>query len=57
MNPPTNFPMEFPSCSSNFPPSPTNQLNPGSCANAPIAATTKVNSAIKVAIPTNASIA
>ena len=55
--PPTNLPMALPNCSSILPPSPTNQLNPGSCANAPIAATTNINSAINPAKPNNPIIA
>ena len=57
IKPPTNLPIALPSCSSILPPSPTNQLNPGSCANAPIAATTNISSAINAAKPNKPIIA
>ena len=55
--PPTNLPIALPNCSSILPPSPTNQLKPGSCANAPIAATNNIISAIKPATPNKPNIA
>src|SRR5574344_1198393 len=49
--PPMNEPIAFPIPFINSAPSFTNQVNPGICANAPIAAKTSANSAITTPIP------